>query len=82
MCGFIGKSCFFLGFFGFWGGFLGKVYFLLKKVDLISRIEYSSAIRKLLCRTGSKSFGVSSITAWLTQASGGAKSGPHVCYRR
>ncbi len=37
---FIGKSCFLLGFFGFWGGFLGMVYFLLKKVDLLSRVGY------------------------------------------
>jgi len=42
--------------------------------DTICRFEVGIGAG-LLCRTGLKSIGVNSITAWLTQASDGAKSG-------
>ena len=113
---FIGKRCFLLYFCGFWGGFLDRVYFLLKKELICYRVLGIFADLLLLCRTGSSLgnqdirepghrlsgnqvirthsilitwypdnliyTGVNSITAWLTQASDGAKAGPRVCYRR
>ena len=42
----------FLGFCGFWGGFLGWVYFFVKSVDLLLWIGYISTIEKIALSHG------------------------------